>query len=64
MLTVALSKNVQVKVGVFWIQLIKLHYHGPKFNSYGPFSLDIAKRIGDVGETSASWLVNVQQVGK
>ena len=62
--TIALSEYVQVKVGVFWVEFIKLKQQGPEFSPYGFFILDVVLWVGDVRESGAGRLVDEKYISK
>ena len=64
LLTVTFPHNIQVQLRVLWIKCIELENEVPDLRSDLPLIGDIAKRVGDVGEPRASWLVDVEQVDK
>ena len=64
LLTIALSDNVEVQVGILGIKGVELLQHGPKFSPYGTLVGDVAKRVGDIGEPSTSGLVDKEKVSK
>jgi hypothetical protein len=64
LLTIALSDDVEVQVGILGVAGVELLQHGPKFSPYGTLIGDVAKGIGDIGEPGTSRLINEKKVGK
>ena len=64
LLTIALSNNVEVQVGIIGIEGVELLQHGPNFSSYDMLIADIAKRIGDIRKPGTGRLIDEEKVGK
>ena len=64
LLTIALSNNVKVQVGILGIEGVEFLQQGPNFSPYGMLIADIAKRIGDIREPGTGRLINEEKVSK